>query len=330
VQSAILARFNVVNEGAASSYGHDEVSARARARLCATFGASHAQFAATGTGANVLALGLLGAAGSVVVSSQHAHLRNDEAGALERALACQVLGLESDDGRIDITQIGALRALVLDTNTPGLGAVSLTQATERGICYSLDEIRAIVIAAHDLGAKVHVDGARLANALVSPASGLDGDPRRLFELGVDAISFSLTKNGAMNAEVVLLRDPPSDALQPDRLARSLGQTLSKSRYVAVQFETLLEDGLWLELAASANERARELASGLAARGLRPEHDVQANEVFVRIPDDVRRELLATQQTSLWDASDLCRFVTSWATSAREVANLLDKFPVSPE
>jgi threonine aldolase len=150
---------------------------------------------------------------------------------------------------------------------------------------------------------VHVDGARLAsprlaNALVSLASGLDGDSRRLFESGVDAISFSLTKNGAMNAEVVLLRDPPSDALQPDRLARSLGQTLSKSRYTAVQFETLSEDGLWLALAAGANERASELASGLVTRCLRPEHDVQTNEVFVRIPDGVRRELLATHQASL--------------------------------
>src|SRR5207302_909035 len=161
-------------------------------------------------------------------------------------------------------------------------ALSLSQSTEAGTVYRAAEIRELAEHAHARGLAVHVDGARLANALVrmnvSPAQAT-------WQAGVDVLSFGATKGGAMSAEAILFFDPARGAGMSDRRKRG-GHLLSKHRFAAAQMEAYLADDLWLKLARHANGMADKLARALEGAGLRPVWPVEANEVFVALPNDV--------------------------------------------
>lgn len=303
-----------------ASYGEDRFSQLVKTRLSAAFGAGQVSFCATGTGANVVALAALGAAGSRVLSSSIAHLKNDEAGAPERALSCQIVGIETSSGLLDPDQL--YRAASRDAHAPRLAVVSITQATEHGRVYSLAEIADLADAAHDLGAALHVDGARLANAA---ASRMADGWMDLFDHGVDALSLSGTKNGALSAEAVLVAPGTITALDLDRLARSCGQLASKSRFIAAQFSALFDDELWLKNAANANAMAQRLALALDARGIELAHPTEANEVFALLCPEVSNGLnsLGDQLACPWDESGTTRFVCSWSTTEEDLVYILD-------
>jgi threonine aldolase len=208
--------------------------------------------------------------------------------------------------------------------------LSLSQATEAGTIYRPEEIRELAEIAHGHGLAVHVDGARLANALARLNASA---AQATWTAGVDALSFGATKGGALAAEAVVFFDPARGANMQERRKRG-GHLVSKHRFIAAQIEAYLADGLWLNLARHANAMADRLAAGLSAAGLPPIWPVEANEVFVALPrqTDARLQQAGAsyypwsaqpEGTALPSDAVLVRLVTSFATSAGEVDRFVE-------
>ena len=327
----ILAAIARANEGAALAYGRDPWTARVERRFAEIFEREVAVFMVpTGTAANALALAHLAPPWGAVLCHEQAHIAIDECGAPEfYGGGIKLIGLPGEAGKI----APATLLRVLDGSSWGgphhvsPAVLSLSQATEAGTIYRPHEIRQLTEIAHARGLAVHVDGARLANALArmnaSPAQAT-------WMAGVDALSFGATKGGALAAEAVVFFDPARAADMPERRKRG-GQLVSKHRFLAAQLEAYLTENLWLGLARHANAMADRLAAGLAAAGIPPVWPVEANEVFVVLPAQIDARLKAVgasyypwtvNEPTNGDASapdgTLVRLVTSFATTRDEV------------
>jgi len=284
---------------------------------------------ATGTAANSLAVAHFCRPWNAVLCHAESHLATDEAGAPEFfGGGIKLIDLPGDDGKIAPETLRA--ALGRGRGVPHSvipAVISLSQSTEFGTVYRNNEVRALAEIAHERGLFVHMDGARLANALV----GLGGTPAEAtWKAGIDVLSFGATKGGALAAEAVVFFDAKRADGMPSRRKRG-GQLLSKSRYFAAQFDAYLNDGLWLRLARHANAAATQFAGGLSAIGLNPVWPVEANEIFIALPPDVDRRLKAAgatyvpwsseflpHGTSIAPGHKLVRLVTSFATTADEI------------
>lgn len=269
--------------GYAMPYGNDTVTARAQAMVREVFDAPEAavHFVATGTAANALALASLCPPWAMIFCHRGSHIEEDECCAPEFFTGGAKLTLLGGEG----AKIGEaeLRAAIARTAPHGVhnaqaGALSLTQATEAGAAYSLDEVRRLAGAARDAGLPVHMDGTRLANALartgVAPAE-------MTWKAGVDALCLGATKNGALAAEAVIFFDPEKSWEFELRRKRG-GHLFSKMRFVSAQMEAYLKDGLWLRLAGHSNAMADRLAAGLTAAGARVLNAIGANMLFAEI------------------------------------------------
>jgi threonine aldolase len=321
----ILAAIAAANEGAAESYGDDPITGRVAARLAEIFEHEVAVFpVATGTAANALALAALTPPWGAVFCHEQSHIAVDEANAPEfYSGGAKLVTLPGADGK--------LSAETIERQLPGgLGvvhhaqpaAVSLTQATECGTAYRPAEIAAIAEAAHRHGLAVHMDGARFANAL----SFLGCSPADVtWRAGVDALSFGATKNGALAAEAIVFFDPAKAQSLPFRRKRA-GHLFSKMRFLSAQLDAYLADGLWLRNAAQANAMAARLVRGLAQLpGSRLRHPVEANEIFLELPEPVIAGLLADGfKFYRWGGQDstCIRLVTAWNTHAESVDGMI--------
>jgi threonine aldolase len=327
----ILSAIAKANEGFAIGYGNDDWTARVTSRFCEVFARDVALFMVpTGTAANALALAHVAPPWGAVLCHEESHIAIDECGAPEFfGGGLKLVGLPGEAGKISAeTLLGALE------RGPWGGphhvqpiALSLTQATEAGTLYRLEDLRQLTALAHSRGLLVHLDGARFANALarldVTPAAAT-------WEAGIDILSLGATKGGALAAEAVVFFDPSRAAGMAERRKRG-GQLLSKHRFIAAQFEAFLADDLWLKLARHANGMADRLAQGLAGAGTKPVWPVEANEVFVFLEEKIDARLRAAGGTYYpWKSqglppgiapaqgSTLVRLVTSFATRAQEV------------
>jgi threonine aldolase len=330
----ILAAMARANDGKALSYGRDAWTERLERRFSDIFEREVAVFlVATGTAANALALAHLTPPWGAVVCHHEAHIALDECGAPEFfGGGTKLIGLAGEAGKIAPQTLRR----ALDKGQWGgphhvsPAVLSLSQSTEAGTIYRPDEIRELAEIAHGHRLAVHVDGARLANALARMNSSLAD---ATWKAGVDVLSFGATKGGALAAEAIVFFDPARGANMPERRKRG-GHLISKHRFVAAQIEAYLADGLWLALARHANAMADRLAAGLAGSGLPPVWPVEANEVFVALPAPIDARLKAAgasyypwttdslpSGTALPRGSTLVRLVTSFATTADEV----DKF-----
>jgi len=320
----------------APAYGADDYTARAQARLGEVFETEVAAFlVATGTAANALALSALVKPWDAVFCHEEAHIHDDECGAPELFTGgAKLVGIAGDGGKITPEGLSETierfpRGLVKSSQP---GALSLSQATEAGTVYSVSEVSELSSIAHRNGIRVHMDGARFANALVS-AKATPAD--MTWRAGVDILTLGATKNGALACEAVLFFDPAraeSFAFQRKRG----GQTLSKGRFLGAQMEAYLADGLWLQLAERANSSARRLARGLASTpGVRIAWPTQANEVFVVAPNPLvdrwraagaRLHEWTTRSLTLESAprtgETLVRLVTSFETASSEIDRLV--------
>jgi threonine aldolase len=199
-------------------------------------------------------------------------------------------------------------------------SLTLTQATEWGTVYTVDEIAHLCHEAHSYGLKTHMDGARFANALVH----LNVPPADLtWRAGIDILSFGATKNGAMQAEAIVVFDS-SLAEELDYQTKRAGQLPAKQRYWAAQFISYFDNNLWLELAEHANAMAQKLAKTLCQHQMELIVTPQANEIFVKLPTDVA-EYLQNKGAHFypWGSKDhFCyRMVTSWMTQEEEISSL---------
>jgi threonine aldolase len=287
-------------------------------------------FVGTGTAANALSLSLYNPPGGISFCHREAHVIEDECGALEYLSGGgRLRTVDGAEGRISAESldraIGRFVPTFVHAGRPA--AVTITQATEAGTVYSLDDIAAISNVAKTYGLPLHMDGARFANALVA----LKATPAEMtWKRGVDILSFGATKNGCWCAEAVVLFDR-GKAEEFPFLRKRAAQLFSKSRFIAAQFEAYFADGLWLETAAHANAMAARLATAIrASNNARLAWEPQANEVFAIMRKETMQTALAAGASfydwppphgfvgTIGEDETMCRLVTSFATTAAEV------------
>jgi threonine aldolase len=331
----ILEAIVAASRGAAAAYGADEHSKAAEKKLAEVFERDVAVFlVATGTGANALALGAIAPPWTGIFCHEESHIHDDECGAPEFFTGgAKLVGIPGEGGKITVDVLRETlarfpRGLVKSVQP---GALSLSQATEAGTIYALDEIAALAELAHKYGVATHMDGARFANSLV----GLGCKPADMsWRAGVDVLSFGATKNGALACEALIFFDRAKAEAFAFQRKRG-GHTLSKGRFLGAQMNAYLHDDLWLDLAKRANRAADRLARGLAAiPDVRLAWPVQVNEVFAIAPRAVVEPLRkAGAQFYEWTSRAVAaeraprageafmRFVCSFETSDAEVDQL---------
>ena len=301
------------------AYGAGELDHRVEARFAEIFDHEvSVWFLPTGTACNSLALAAVNRVGGVAFAHPEAHIREDEGGAPEfLASGVRVRPVPGNNGKIDPATLHAtIKPFSPGTVNRGRAlGVSITQASEIGTIYSPGEIDAISGICREFDLPLHMDGARFANALVT----LGCAPADMtWKRGVDILSFGGTKNGCWCAEALVFFQPEMARDMPQLRKRS-GHLFSKSRFVAAQFLAYFDNDLWLDLAANANQRAREVSNMLCKHpGTELVHPVQGNEIFVRLDDDVVRALKDAGATFYPWINDSYRLVTSWATPASQI------------
>jgi threonine aldolase len=314
---AVLDALAAANAGHQPSYGDDEHSARLREVMRAHFGPQAEVFPVlTGTGANVIALQAVLARHEAAICADTAHVHVDEGAAPERAGGIKLLTVAAPDGKLTPELVGLQAWGFGDQHHAQAGAVSLTQATEYGTVYSPDELAALCADAHHRGMRVHVDGARLANAAASLGVTLRAITT---DVGVDIVSLGGTKAGLLIGEAVVVLDPAYTA-NVAYLRKGAMQLASKTRFIAAQLVALYDGDLWLDNATHANAMARRLAAGVHdLPGVTLTRPVEANAVFAVLPADVTRRLQQRVRFHVWsERTGEVRWMTAWDTTPDDV------------
>ncbi len=315
VHPEVLEAVAAANGGHQVSYGEDVYTARLHEVMAEQLGRQVEVFPVfNGTGANVLSLQAMLPPWGAVVCTRNAHIHTDENGAPERVAGIKLLTVATPDAK--------LTPELVDQEAWGWGdehraqplVVSLTQTTELGTCYTPDELRALCDHAHERGMRVHMDGARLANAAATL-----GVPLRAIttDVGVDVLSFGGTKNGLLGAEAVVVLDP--DAAQGLTYLRKMNMQLgSKMRFLSAQLLALLDGDLWLRSAQHANAMALRLRDAVAVLpGVQVVQAVESNAVFAALPPGVADRLRERFRFYDWDVARgevrwMCAFDTTEA------------------
>lgn len=285
VAPELLEALVAANRGTAAPYGDDDFTRAMTARFRSAF--EHDGLVAfplsTGTGANAVALAGMANPYGAVYCHETAHINVYECGAPELFTGAKLVGLAGDHCKLQAGALDDALALAGRGNATRVQpfALNLTQPTDFGTLYSLAELRDLSEVAHRHGLLVHLDGARFANAIAA----LGCSPAEMtWRAGVDVVSFGATKNGAMNAEAVLVFESVVAARVPYLMKRG-GQVVSKARFLSVQLERYLADDRWLERARRSNAHAARLAQRLQAiAGVELRSRVEINMLFARLPE----------------------------------------------
>jgi threonine aldolase len=328
ISPEVLQAIAAANTDHALAYGDDEWCARTEQLFRDTFGPqAKVYFVFNGTGANVLNIDAMCRSHEAVVCAETAHINVDECGAPQRVVGCRLLTVDTPDGK--------LTPELVRTRLHGFGfehhsqpkAISISQPTELGTLYTLDEIRALADLAHTYNMYLHVDGARLANAAVALGCSFK---EMTTDLGVDCLSFGGTKNGLLMGESVVLLNPALDIDMKYR-RKQMTQLCSKMRFMAAQFEAYLAAPagsaagapapLWQRNAAHSNRMAQLLTSHLSplTSHLKIMYPVQVNSVFVQLPADVWHALQQEYFFYDWDeAANVVRWMCSFDTTEDDI------------
>ena len=323
VHPAILEAIHEANAGHALAYGHDHWTDSATVRIQESLGAdARILFVFGGTGANVVGLSTAVDSYHAVLCAESSHLWRDECAAPERFLGCKIVPIATDDGKLRPEDVSAHLNGVGDVHHAQPRVISVSQSTEWGTVYTPDELRALADLAHQSGMLLHVDGARVANAAAAldvPLGALGAEAR------VDVMTLGGTKLGMLLGEAVAV----FDAGLKERAAyyqKQGMQLVSKMRFVAAQFSALLTDNLWLELAAHANDMARQLGEELdAVEGVSLVEPVHTNMVYARFPDRLAGRVQQEVGPFHCPTSDpaVGRLVTAWDTQRSDVTAFVD-------
>ena len=323
VHPAVMQALVDTNIGHQTAYGNDPHTEECSARFRDLFGASvQTLLVWGGTGANVVGLATVLQASQAVICSDVAHINVDEGGAPERFSGAKLVDLPTTDGKLHPEQIASMLHVLGDEHHVQPRVLSLTQATELGTLYSPAEVAALADLAHRHGMVVHMDGARLANA----AAAL-GDVRSFtVEAGVDILSFGGTKNGMMYGEAVVFLNPEL-AGQARFIRKQATQLPSKARYIATQFNALLENDLWLGNGAHANAMAQRIYNGIHhLPGVQLTARPQVNSLFPIVPSESIAPLQAWTPFYTWDPNIWqVRLMASFDTTTDDVDRLIAGF-----
>ncbi|EBA10739.1 threonine aldolase family protein [Roseobacter sp. CCS2] len=280
------------NEGYAMGYGADPIMDAVRAQVREVFEAPEAAvyLVINGTAANSVLLSAMTKPWETVFCTDCAHIHEDECNAPEFYTGAKLTLVPTADGKMTADD---LRAKIIGEENRGVhgpqrGPVSITQVTEKGTIYTLDEIGALTATAQEFGMQTHLDGARFTNALVAlGCSAAD----MTWKAGVDTVSFGGTKNGLLGVEACVIFNP--DIAWEFELRRKRGgHLLSKHRYLSAQMQAYLTDNLWLDMARAANARCMQLADGLRQHNTaKMLFEPQANMIFFEIPRSEHKRML---------------------------------------
>lgn len=323
VSPQILKALEQCNTGRAAAYGDDEWTLLVEEQMKTIFEHDDLKVfpVITGTAANALALSKITPPYGAVYCHNDAHIHVDECGAPEfYTHGAKLIGLKGMDGKLHARELEdkLLKSGKGDVHQVQAAAVSISQATESGTVYSPKEIATLSQVAHRFACKVHMDGARFANALVT----LGKSPAEMtWKAGVDILSFGATKNGALAAEAVVIFDPEL-AENFQFLRKRAGHLVSKSRFVSAQLLAYLENDLWLHNAKNANIMAKRLYDGLQElSSVSFLFSVEANELFLILPKEVNEKLRgAGFQFYDWPSGGegCVRLVTSFETNDSDI------------
>ncbi|MDF1574424.1 MAG: low specificity L-threonine aldolase [Bacteroidales bacterium] len=320
VHPRILQALGEVNGGHVIAYGDDPYTEQAKAALRLVFGeeAEHF-FVFIGTAANVLGLSSITQPYHAVICPDTAHIHVDECGAPEKFSGCKLLTCHTPDGKLTTDKIASFMHGIGFEHHVQPKVVSITQSTEMGTVYSINEIKELARYTHGQGMLLHMDGARISNAAISLDCGF-------YEMtggaGVDVLSFGGTKNGMMYGEAVIFFNK---ALCEDfKYRRKQGMQLaSKMRYIAAQFSAFLEHDLWKENARHANRMAKKLYEAVKdLPGVEVTQAVESNAVFARIPARIIPELQQEFFFYMWDEE---RSEVRWMCSFDTTEEDIDRF-----
>jgi threonine aldolase len=317
VHPAILEAMAKVNEGHQVGYGDDPVTHQAVDRFRQEFGNDiEVFFTFNGTGANVLSLSSITQSFNAIICADTAHIQVDECGAPEKLTGCKLIPVPNRQGKIYPEAIKAhLHGFGFEHHAQP-GVISISQVTELGTLYSIDEIKAITDLAHQHGMFVHMDGARIANA----AAALNL-PFRAFtrDAGIDVLSFGGTKNGMMMGEAVIFFNP-AQARMTKYIRKQNMQLFSKMRFISAQFLAYFDGELWKQNARHANQMALLLEQEVAkVEGVTLTQKTQANGVFAIIPAEIIPQLQKQYFFYTWDESrSEVRWMTSFDTTEEDI------------
>lgn len=333
VHPKVMQALAAANEGWAMPYGNEDITHQAADAVRQVFEAPDAAvfFTATGTAANAILLGTMTQPFQTAFCTPEAHIHEDECNAPEFYTGGAKLTLvESRDAKMVPEALEkSIRALSGgNVHGPQPGTLSITQVTERGTLYSLDEIRALTSIAKSHGMSVHMDGARFANALVA----LDISPADMtWRAGVDAVSFGGTKNGLMGVEAAVIFDP-SKAWEFELRRKRGGHLFSKNRFLSAQMAAYVADDLWLDMARMANKAGQDLARALRqVPGVTMLFEPEANMLYPVFPRAAHRRLhdagamyyLNGSPEGASDEDVPCRLVTDWSCPEAHIRDFVD-------
>lgn len=322
VHPRILQAISLANGGHQSAYGYDDYSqkmARLIEDLCGQKAVCYTTF--NGTGANVLALSAMLPRAGAVLCASNAHIVNDEGNAVEYVAGVRSVIVPSTDGKIYAHQIADY--LSNSEHNPNIGAVYISQVTELGTCYSLDELKNLANECHKHGLYLYVDGARLANAIAYLGCTLAD----FVATGVDMFSLGGTKNGLMMGELLVIINPNLNK-QIKHLRKIHLQLGSKTRFISAQFVEWLESGLWLDLARHSNEMAEYFYNNIKdLDGIEVLHSVQSNAIFAKLPEHTIAPLQAKSPFYVWQTPNTVRLMTSFDSTKEQVDTFVEELKI---
>lgn len=319
----ILKAITEANQAHVSSYGNDPYTAKAEQLFKQLFGNNtEVLFVFNGTGANITALQCAVQSFHSILCAKTAHINVDECGALMKATGCQLHPVDTPDGKLTPALIAPYLTDLGNIHHTQPRVVSITQCTEVGTVYSPEELTTLCTFCHDNGLYVHLDGARIANALA--ALGCEAKTGTV-DCGVDIMSFGGTKNGLMIGEAVLIFNQGLVA-NAQFVRKQLAQLFSKTRFISAQFIALLENGLWLEMASHANAMAQLLAREASTiPQVKITQKTDANGVFALIPPVIVAPLQKDFPFYLWNEQTCeARWMCSFDTTEEEIITFVER------
>jgi len=317
VHPAVLEAMGRANVGHQIAYGDDEITQALARTFERHFGEDALAFPVfNGTGANIVAMQAMIRSWEAVICASTAHVNVDEGGAPEKVAGIKLWTVPTEDGKLTPELISKQAWGFGDVHRAQPAAVTITQVTELGTLYTIDELKELSAYVHARGMKLHMDGARLANAAASLGVGF-----REFttDVGVDLLSFGGTKNGGMGCEAVVVLNRDLAGSIP-YIRKTSMQLASKMRFVSVQLLALLDGDVWLQNAQQANAMAKRLESAVRRiDGVTLARKVEANAVFAILPPGVAERLQSRFRFYLWDqATGEVRWMCSWDTTESDV------------
>ena len=323
IHPLVLEAIASVNHDFTLSYGEDQITKKAEARFNEMFEREcDVFFVFNGTAANVISLSGMIPSYGAIVCSEYAHIHVDECGAPERFLGNKLYTLPSTNGKLQVSDLESIMHFNESEHHSPPKVLSITQSTELGTVYSAKEISELCNFSHANGWKVHLDGARIANAVASTNESLAS---LTWQAGVDVMSFGGTKNGLMAAEAIVVFD--KELAQSYKYLRKQGMQLaSKMRFMSAQFLAYFENDLWLQNARHANDMAKLLANNvLNISQIELCYPVEANGVFAKIPASLIEPLQKESFFYVWnEANNEVRWMTSFDTKESDIKHFAER------